>query len=66
MLVEFRRNAKHPDREFDATLHAQEKMQTMARYADVLDNAAAWAREVIVPFARMPADWKPLAPTLQG
>jgi len=59
--TEFQRNAKHPDRSFDASRRAQEKAEVMARYADVLDSALAWERETIAPIARMPIDWKPLA-----
>ena len=66
VLVEFQRNAKHPDRTYDRTRRAEERKQAMAHYADVLDNALVWARETIVPIARMPIDWKSLAPALPG
>ncbi len=64
--VEFQRNAKHPDRTFDAARRAQEREAVMARYADVLDNALAWANESVAPFARSPIDWKPLVSTRHG
>ena len=64
--IEFRRNAKHPDRAFDAVRRAQEKELAMARYAEVLDNALAWAHESVAPFARLPIDWKPLVSSRHG
>jgi hypothetical protein len=60
VLKEFQRNAKHPERPFDADRQRQEKTLVMAHYADVLDNALAWARDAIAPYARVPSDWKPL------
>ena len=64
VLTEFQRNSKHPDRPYDLTRRAEERKQAMTHYADVQDNALAWAHETIVPVARMPIDWKSLAPTL--
>ncbi len=64
--LEFRRNAKHPDRPFDPATRMAEKVLAQQRYAEVLDNALAWARESIAPIARSPIDWKPLASTPAG
>ncbi|MBS0213689.1 MAG: hypothetical protein JSR26_11010 [Proteobacteria bacterium] len=62
VLVEFRRNAKHPHRAFNAALRAQGIKEAMARYADVLGSALTWARDSVAPFASEPADWKSLVP----
>jgi len=58
--AEFQRNAKHPDRPFDAARRAQERIEVMARYSNVLEAALAWERETIAPLARLPIEWKPL------
>jgi hypothetical protein len=60
--TEFQRNAKHTDRPYDAARRAEEKAVAMKHYADVLDSALTWAREVVAPIALVPIDWKPLVP----
>jgi hypothetical protein len=60
--TEFQRNAKHLDQAYDRTLRAQERERTVAHYNELLVDALAWAREVVAPLARVPVDWKRLAP----
>jgi hypothetical protein len=60
---QFQRNAKHPERMFDAAQRAREREQVAARHADILEGAINWARDVVAPCARLPVDWKPLVST---
>lgn len=58
--VEFQRDAKHPERAYDAGRRADESRRIATEHAGLLDAVIGWAREVIAPLARVPLDWKSL------
>lgn len=61
--LEFRRDAKHPERAYDAGRRADEARRTASTHADLLGAAVDWARAVVAPLACVPLDWKLLEVT---
>jgi hypothetical protein len=58
---EFSRHAKSTEVAYDPAERTREKQRVLARYGALIEQAEAWAAEVVAPVARMPADWRALA-----
>ena len=61
VAAEFSRHAKATDQPFDPAARAAEKARVLARYGQLIDQAEAWAKQVVAPAAQLPRQWHALA-----
>jgi hypothetical protein len=59
---EFARDAKSPERQYDATRRRDEQRELATRCAPLIEAALRWTGDVVAPATRFPQHWKPLLP----